>query len=135
MQTVKKITMAGLAVWGLLTTLSVAQAHHSFSASYDLEKKAEIKGKLVQMNFRNPHSSVMVIAPDAKGVEQRWGIEWGGSTALERQGLTRDSFKIGDEVIVVGQPSRDEGDHRLRMQSIRRTSDNFGWGQKGESFD
>ncbi len=135
MKTLKKLAMTGLALGGLLTTLSVVQAHHSFSASYNLDKKVEIKGKLVQLNFRNPHSSVMVIAPDAQGVEQRWGIEWGGSTALERQGLTRDSFKIGDEVIVVGQPSRDESDHRLRMQTIRRVSDNFGWGLKGENFD
>ena len=131
----KTMAVTGFALGGLLVALSPAQAHHSFSASYDLEKKVEIKGKLVQLNFRNPHSSVMVIAPDDKGVEQRWGIEWGGSTALERQGLTRDSFKIGDEVIVIGQPSRDEGDHRLRMQTIRRTSDNFGWGLKGENFD
>ena len=135
MKTLKKLAVTGLALGGVLTTLSVAEAHHSFSASYNLDKKVEIKGKLVQLNFRNPHSSVMVIAPDKEGVEQRWGIEWGGSTALERQGLTRDSFKIGDEVIVIGQPSRDESDHRLRMVTIRRLSDNFGWGDKGENFD
>lgn len=123
-----------LALGGTLIAAN-ALAHHSFSASYDLEKKVEIKGKLVQLNFRNPHSSVMVVAPDKEGVEQRWGIEWGGATGLERQGITRDSFKIGDEVIVVGQPSRDPSDHRLRMQTIRRVSDNFGWGQKGEDFD
>ena len=135
MTTLKKLAVTALALGGLLTTVAQVEAHHSFSASYNLDKKVEIKGKLVQLNFRNPHSSVMVLAPDKEGVEQRWGIEWGGSTALERQGLTRDSFKIGDEVLVVGQPSRDESDHRLRMLTIRRLSDNFGWGDKGESFD
>jgi len=135
MTTLKKLAVTALALGGLLTTVAKVEAHHSFSASYNLDKKVEIKGKLVQLNFRNPHSSVMVLAPDKEGVEQRWGIEWGGSTALERQGLTRDSFKIGDEVLVVGQPSRDESDHRLRMLTIRRLSDNFGWGDKGESFD
>lgn len=121
---------------GLLVLMTPAQAHHSFSASYNLDKSVEIRGKLVQLNFRNPHTSVMVLAKDENGVEQRWGIEWGGASALERQGLTRESFRIGDEVIVVGQPSRDDGDHRLRMQTIRRVSDNFGWGQeKGQDFN
>lgn len=114
---------------------SEVHAHHSFSASYDLEKKVEIRGKLVQFNFRNPHSSVMVVAKDKNGVEQRWGIEWGGATGLERQGITRDSFKVGDEVVVVGQPSRDATDYRIRMNTIRRVSDGFGWGQKGEDFE
>ena len=90
----------------------------------------------MQLNFRNPHSSVMVLAPDKDGNMQRWGIEWGGATGLMRQGLTRESFKIGDEVIISGQPGREEGDHRMRMQSIMRTSDGFGWGQsEDETFN
>jgi Family of unknown function (DUF6152) len=135
MKLLKNLLMAGAVSAGLFATLTSVQAHHSFSASYDLEKTFEIKGKLVQLNFRNPHSSVMVLAPDANGVEQRWGIEWGGATALQRQGMTRDSFKIGDQVVISGQPSRTPEDHRLRMLTIRRTSDNFGWGQNGEAFD
>jgi len=80
------------------------------------------------MNFRNPHSSVMVMAPDAEGNMQRWGVEWGGASLLMRQGLTRTSFKPGDEVVITGQPSRDATDYRMRMESILRPSDGFGWG-------
>lgn len=113
-----------------------ALAHHSFQASYDMDTIIEIKGTLMQQNFRNPHSSVMVLAPDAAGNMQRWGIEWGGASALQRQGLTRDSFRVGDEVVVRGQPGRDEGDHRLRMESILRPSDGFGWGfEEGQRVD
>jgi hypothetical protein len=113
----------------VILSLSVA-AHHSFQASYNMDTITEIKGKLVQLNFRNPHSSVMVMAPDTEGKMQRWGIEWGGASLLQRQGLTRDSFRVGDEVIIRGQPSRDLADHRMRMESILRPSDNFGWGFK-----
>lgn len=118
-------------------TLPVAVlAHHSFQASYDMESLVEIKGTLMQLNFRNPHSSVMVLAPDATGKMQRWGIEWGGASLLQRQGLTRDSFKPGDEVVITGQPGRDAGDFRMRMQTIQRTSDGFGWGTgDGETFN
>jgi hypothetical protein len=129
---------------GILATLLLGTAlpaaavfgHHSFQASYDMDSLIEIKGTLMQLNFRNPHSSVMVMAPDADGNMQRWGIEWGGASLLMRQGLTRDSFKVGDEVVITGQPGRDAGDHRMRMQTIQRTSDGFGWGSNaGESFD
>jgi len=118
-------------------TLPVAVlAHHSFQASYDMESLVEIKGTLMQLNFRNPHSSVMVLAPDASGKMQRWGIEWGGASLLQRQGLTRDSFKPGDEVVITGQPGRDASDFRMRMQTIQRTSDGFGWGTgDGETFN
>jgi hypothetical protein len=133
MKTITKT--AALLLLSSALPVATVLAHHSFQASYDTEAVQEIKGKLVQLNFRNPHSSVMVMAPDADGVMQRWGVEWGGASALTRQGLTRDSFKVGDEVVVTGQPGREASDHRLRMLSIVRPSDGFGWGMNGESFD
>ena len=129
------IKAAAFLLLGSAFPVATVLAHHSFQASYDTDTVQEIKGKLVQLNFRNPHSSVMVMAPDANGVMQRWGVEWGGASALTRQGLTRDSFKAGDEVVIKGQPGREESDHRLRMLSIVRSSDGFGWGMNGESFD
>lgn len=133
-----KTTSRLLAFLLLGTALPAATVlgHHSFQASYDMESLIEIKGTLMQLNFRNPHSSVMVIAPDADGNMQRWGVEWGGASVLMRQGLTRDSFKPGDEVVITGQPGREAGDYRMRMQTIIRTSDGFGWGNnEGEVFN
>jgi len=111
-------------------------AHHSFQATYDMDSEIEIRGKLIQMNFRNPHASVMVMAPDKDGNMQRWGVEWGGATLLMRQGITRDSFRPGDEVIITGQPSREYSDYRMRMESIIRPADGFGWGfDEDQTFD
>jgi hypothetical protein len=129
------IKTAAFLLLGLALPIATVSAHHSFQASYDTDAVQEIKGKLMQLNFRNPHSSVMVMAPDKDGVMQRWGVEWGGASALTRQGLTRDSFKPGDEVVITGQPGREESDHRLRMLTIIRSSDGFGWGTNGETFD
>jgi len=126
----------GFTVLSLTLPVAAVFAHHSFQASYNMDTLIEIKGTLMQLNFRNPHSSVMVMAADADGNIQRWGIEWGGASLLQRQGLTRDSFKPGDEVVITGQPGREASDHRMRMQSIIRTSDGFGWGnEEGQSFD
>ena len=131
----KIIRITILLVIGVVSPAAMVSAHHSFQASYITEEVMEIKGKLVQLNFRNPHSSVMVMAPDANGTIQRWGVEWGGASALTRQGLSRDSFKIGDEVVITGQPGREETDHRLRMLSIVRSTEGIGWGINGETFD
>jgi hypothetical protein len=111
-------------------------AHHSFAATYFEDKKVKIEGKLITFQFRNPHSFVTVEAPDESGTVQRWGVEWGGAGQLGGQGITRESFKSGDHVIITGNPGRNPDDHRIRMVTIRRTSDGFGWGERpGQTFD
>ena len=115
---------------GTMLSGSAAYAHHSFQATYDTEKKIEIKGTLVSFDFRNPHSFVHVMAPDSDGQMQRWGVEWSTATVLSRQGITRATFKPGDIVIITGAPGRDPGDHRIRMESIERPSDGLSWGKK-----
>ena len=110
-------------------------AHHSFTATYDEQELVEIEGQIVQFMFRNPHSWVHVMAPDEDGEMQRWGVEWGGAGQLGRQGVTRASLRTGDLVVISGNPGRNPDDHRIRMRSLMRTSDGFGWGQQGEDFD
>ena len=75
------------------------------------------------------------LAPDENGEMQRWGVEWGGAGALTGQGVTRDTLKPGDKVVITGNPGRNAADHRLRMRTLLRPSDGFGWGQRGETFD
>jgi hypothetical protein len=125
----------GALLAGALLLAAPAFAHHSFTATYDENTVVKIEGELVQFMFRNPHAFVAVMAPDDKGVMQRWGVEWGGAGSLTGQGVTRDSLKAGDHVIITGNPGRNPEDHRIRMRSLLRPSDGFGWGQKGETFD
>jgi len=113
-------------------------AHHSFAATYFEDKQQTIEGELVQFMFRNPHSFVHVESKDPKGQVIRWAVEWGGGGQLGRQGVTRDTLKSGDKVIIVGNPGRNPDDHRLRMLRLKCTScaDGFTWGNRpGETFD
>lgn len=124
----------------LAATLMIAgmtvRAHHSFAATYDESKSVMIEGRLVQFLFRNPHSFVHVMAPDDKGQEQRWAVEWGGAGQLAGQGVTRETLKPGDVVVISGSPGRNAADHRIRMVTLRRPSDGFGWGtQPGQTVD
>lgn len=111
----------------MLSTQVNVFAHHSFAATYFEDQKITIQGKLVQFLYRNPHSFVHVEAPDDKGVMQTWAVEWGAGGQLSRDGVTRESLKPGDVVIITGNPGRNPDDHRIRMQSITRPSDGWGW--------
>ena len=111
-------------------------AHHSFAATYREDQTVKIEGTMVQFQFRNPHSFVQVDAPDANGVMQRWGVEWGGAGQLGGQNITRYTLKSGDHVIITGNPGRNPEEHRIRMVGLKRPSDGLSWGGRpGETFD
>jgi hypothetical protein len=109
---------------------ATVRAHHSFAATYEESKTVKIEGKLVQFLFRNPHSFVHVMANDDSGQEQRWAVEWGGVGQLAGQGVTRETLKPGDVVVITGNPGRNAADHRIRMVTLTRPSDGFTWGNR-----
>lgn len=125
------LVVAGMLLFGLS-----ALAHHSIGATYDSSKDVTLVGKLVEFNFRNPHSFVSIEAPDAAGKMQRWVVEWGGASSLGGQGITRTTLKIGDEVTITGNPARGAGLLKVKMNTLHRKSDGFGWGTRpGEVVD
>jgi hypothetical protein len=129
--------------WPLIVTAAVftalagaAAAHHSFTATYFEDRTMEIEGKLLQFQFRNPHSFVHVEAPDDQGNLQRWAVEWGGAGQLSGQGVTNQTLRPGDVVTITGNPGRDPKDFRVRMLYLRRNADGFDWGRRpGETFN
>lgn len=119
-----------IAVPAALAVLAVAlpaAAHHSFPATYDVNRTITIKGKVTRFMFRNPHSLVQVdVVGEDKQVEQ-WTVEWAAAGALSRGGASRDTLKVGDDVTVLGNPGRSTTEHRLRLNSILRPADGWKW--------
>jgi hypothetical protein len=111
---------------------SAAYAHHSYAATYDTSKEIKLEGKLVQFVYRNPHSFVHLEVPDEKGEPQRWAVEWSGGGQLANQGVTKESLKVGDQVVIMGRPSRVTGEFRALMVNLKRPSDGFTWGGRGQ---
>ena len=115
---------------------TAAYAHHSYAATYDVTKEVKLEGKLVQFVMRNPHSFVHMEAPDEHGELKRWAVEWAGTAQLGAQGVKRESLKVGDEIVIMGRPSRVAGEFRVLMVSLKRPRDGFGWGARaGETVD
>jgi len=84
-----------------------ALAHHSFSAEFDGSKLIELKGVVTKIDWTNPHVYFYVDVKDDKGNTTNWGCEAASPGSLHRQGWSRDSLKVGDQVIVGGYPARD----------------------------
>src|SRR5258705_7919934 len=91
-------------------------AHHSASATYIHGKSVKIEGTLKEFIWRNPHSFMKVQAPDEKGEMQIWVIEWAAPQQLTEQGLTTNTLRPGDRVIITGKPGRAAEDHRLLLE-------------------
>ena len=115
---------------------SQASAHHSFAATYLEDQSVTIEGELVQFMFRNPHSFVHVMVKEKDGSLVRYTVEWGGAGQLDGQGVTRETLRPGDHVVISGSPGRNPADRRVRLMSLHRPKDGFGWGKKpGEVVD
>ncbi|HEX5110943.1 MAG TPA: DUF6152 family protein [Vicinamibacterales bacterium] len=131
-----KRSLVGLAVATALAVAPQAYAHHSFAATYHEDQTVQIEGELVQFLFRNPHSFVHVMVKEKDGSMVRYTVEWGGAGQLGGQGVTRETLKVGDRVIITGSPGRNATDHRVRMVTLHRPKDGFGWGKRpGEVVD
>jgi hypothetical protein len=107
---------------------ATTDAHHSYAATYDVSNEIKLDGKLVQFVYRNPHSFVHVQAPDQTGVPQRWAVEWAGTGQLAQAGIQHDTLKVGDQIVIVGRPSRVRGEYRALMVNLTRPADGFTWG-------
>ena len=120
----------------ILLASSAAFAHHSYAATYDTTKEIKVEGKLVQFELRNPHTFVTVTSKNENGKVERWSVEWAGSSQLANSGVKQETLKIGDSLVILGNPSRVPGEFRLLMVNLRRPLDGFSWGTKpGEKVD
>jgi len=82
-------------------------AHHAFAAEFDAKKPIKIRGTVSKMEWINPHAWIHVDVKKDEGTVDEWMIETGTPNTLLRPGFTRESLKVGQEVIVDGYQSKD----------------------------
>ena len=119
--------LVGLVAAGVCVFGAQLYAHHSFEATYIEDQAVTIEGELVQLLFRNPHSFMQLTVMEEDGSTARYAVEWRGAAQLGVQGVTRETLKLGDHLVISGNPGRNPSDHRVRMISLRRPRDGFGW--------
>jgi hypothetical protein len=97
--------LAGVIV--LACSSAFVAAHHSFAAQYDADKPITLKGTVSKVEWTNPHARFYVDVRDEKGVVTNWNLELGSPNVLVRNGWSRKSLNVGDEVVVEGSLARD----------------------------
>ena len=96
---------------GVLVTLTLlagaaVQAHHSFSATFDIKRPITLTATVVEVRWKNPHTMIVVDSKDARGPAGRWTFESLPPGVLFRKGLTRTRLKEGAQVTMTGHLAR-----------------------------
>jgi len=96
-------------------------AHHAFGGEFDPYRPVLLKGKVVRVEWVNPHTwiHVEVVKPD--GSKEEWIVEGGSPNSLLRRGVTRDSLPVGTEVVVDGYQARDHTLLRANGRNVTLT--------------
>ncbi len=109
--------MKTLAAAGLLVAATLPlSAHHSFSAEFDVDKPVKLEGKVVKMEWTNPHTW-LYIDVEKDGKIEHWMVEGGAPGVLLRNGWTKNTLAEGTKVIVAGHQAKD-GAFRANSSSI-----------------
>lgn len=82
-------------------------AHHAFGGEFDSNRPVILKGKVVKMEWVNPHSWIHVEITKPDGAKEVWMVEGGSPNSLFRRGFTKESLPAGTEIVVDGYQSRD----------------------------
>jgi hypothetical protein len=100
--------MTILAAAGALAVAALpVSAHHSFSAEFDSNKPVKLEGKVVRMEWSNPHTWLFLDVEKPDGTVEHWSVEGGAPGVLLRAGWTRNSLPPGTKIIVNGFQSKD----------------------------
>ncbi len=89
----------------LLMVAAPLRAHHGRGSTYS-DGEVTLKGTVTEISWRNPHVVVYMDVPDENGNVVNWGFENSNVSTLARQGYTRRTLRVGQEITALVNPSR-----------------------------
>ena len=118
-------------VAGALLVAATARVvgHHAFGAEFDPDAPIRLQGKVVKVEWVNPHAWIHIEVAKPDGTKEVWMVEGGTPNTLLRRGLTRDmllkkkpdgTFE-GAELIVDGYQTKDHSLKRANGRDVTFT--------------
>jgi hypothetical protein len=108
---------------------SAAEAHHSIGAVYQTARQQTVEGVVAEFQFVNPHPFVIVTV-ESGGASERWRLEMDNRFELADIGMTSDTLRPGDRVVVTGSPGKLDA-RALYIRQLDRPADGFRYEQVG----
>ena len=109
---ISKRAVVVLGLPGVLLSVA-ANAHHSFSALFQMDTVAEVQGQVTDVEWVNPHVKIHI----RDGAGETWEVEAGPLNLLSRMGIERDMIEVGETIRVRGNPGRRDA-HSLWVSNI-----------------
>ncbi len=100
-----RILINTILIMGFVMSALIAQAHHSFSATF-FDDVITVEGVVDRLSFTNPHVIIYFNVTDENGQQQEWMSEGGAATLKRREGWDRDALVKGDYIQITGNSTR-----------------------------
>jgi hypothetical protein len=94
--------LSNLLILAMLLAASVASAHHSLNAEFDTTHTTSWTGRVVNIDWANPHVYVNVAVTDKTGKVEQWRFQGNPHHVLQRDGVTRGLITPGTTVNIHG---------------------------------
>jgi hypothetical protein len=97
----------------------IVSAHHS-RAHYG-QVESTTTGTVIEYKWRNPHVFVVWEVKQADGKSRQWIGEMASVTSMIADGMTKDSLRPGDEIVVLSYPSTNPGSSETLIKKITKS--------------
>ena len=96
-------------------------AHHAFGAEFDRNAPVRLQGRIVKLEWVNPHTWIHIEITNDDGSTEVWMVEGGTPNVLLRRGLRRDCLTPGTEIIVDGYQAKNHALKRANGRDVTFT--------------
>lgn len=104
--TAQRLSVASLTIMGLVASSIPMFAHHGTGASYQQDETIQLKGKVTEFSWKNPHSALFMEVTDGPFKGRTYTVELNSPDVMIRRGWTNKQFQKGDEVVINVHPSK-----------------------------
>jgi hypothetical protein len=112
----RKLTVIFYAAVAVILFAGPMFAHHG-AAAYDTSENTTLKGTVVEFDFINPHCQLFLNVTDDSGKVVKWDGEFTNPGTLHRRGWTKEMFKPGDQITMIGNRAKN-GANVLRVLKL-----------------